>query len=264
VPRADDGHDGPMPEEYTRTKAFRGATFRDADLTGATFRDCLMGEVRIVGCEISDVRISGYAGEANRLLVNDVDVSAFVAAELDRRHPERAQVRNARTADDLRAAWAALERLWSDTVARAERLPEPVRFERVDDEWSFVETLRHLVFATDVWLGRMVLGEPMPYHRIGLPPTDTPADVAAQIGVDVAARPPYAEVLEVHAGRQAWVRSELDKLGDADLQQMRTAEPAPPWGEETHSVRGCLGVLLDEVAEHRRFAVRDLAVLEAR
>jgi DinB superfamily len=253
-----------VPAEHTRTDAFREAHFQSSDLTGATFRDCLMGGVRIVGCEISDVRISGYAGEANRLLVNDVDVSAFVAAELDRRHPERVQVRDARTAEDLRAAWATLERLWSDTVARAERLPESIRFERVDDEWSFVETLRHLVFATDVWLGRMVLGESMPYHRIGLPPTDTPADVAAQIGVDIAARPTYAEVLETHAGRRDRVRAVLGRLGDDDLQEMRTAEPAPPWGEQTHSVRGCLGVLLDEVAEHRRFAVRDLAVLEAR
>lgn len=31
------------------------------------------------------------------------------------------------------------------------------RHERVDDEWSLVETLRHLVFAADVWMGRMIL-----------------------------------------------------------------------------------------------------------
>ncbi|UOY00876.1 DinB family protein [Blastococcus sp. PRF04-17] len=253
-----------MPAEFTRTDDLRGASFRDAELTGATFRDCLLTGVRIIGCEISGVRASGYASEVTALFVEDVDVSGFVTGELDRRYPERVLVREARTAAELRAAWDTLERLWSETVARAERLPEPMRFERVDDEWSFVETLRHLVFATDVWLGRMVLGEAMPYHRIGLPPTGTPADVAAGIGVDVTARPSYTEVLGVHADRQARVRQVLAGLGDAELPEMRTAEPAPPWGEETRSVRNCLGVLLDEVVEHRRFAVRDLAVLEAR
>jgi DinB superfamily/Pentapeptide repeats (8 copies) len=253
-----------VPAEYTRTDDLRGASFRNADLTGATFRDCLMTGVRIIGCEISGVRASGYASEVSALLVEDVDVSGFVTGELDRRYPERLSVREARTVAELRAAWDTLERLWSETVARAERLPEPVRFERVDDEWSFVETLRHLVFATDVWLGRMVCGEPMPYHRIGLPPTDYPADAAATIGIDVRAEPSYAEVLDVHADRRDTVRRVLAGLGDADLQEMRTAAPAPVWDEETRSVRGCLGVLLDEVCEHRRFSVRDLAVLEAR
>jgi hypothetical protein len=46
------------------------------------------------------------------------------------------------TADDYRTMWDTIEHLWSDTVARARRLPEDARQERVDDEWSFVETLR--------------------------------------------------------------------------------------------------------------------------
>src|SRR4029450_13894305 len=70
--------------------------------------------------------------------------------------------------------WDTIERLWSDTVARARRLPEGARQERVDDEWSFVETLRHLVFATDAWASRTVLDEPMPYHRLRYPYTAAP------------------------------------------------------------------------------------------
>ena len=31
-------------------------------------------------------------------------------------------------------------------------LPPDLLHERVDDEWSFIETLRHLVFATDAWV----------------------------------------------------------------------------------------------------------------
>ncbi|MEH0820975.1 MULTISPECIES: DinB family protein [unclassified Micromonospora] len=122
------------------------------------------------------------------MVVDDVDVTAFVAAELDRRHPERLQVRAMRTADDYRAMWDALERLWSDTLARAEQLPEAVRHERADDEWSFAETLRHLIFAIDVWVGRMLLGEEKPYHRLGLPPTDYSRQDAAELGIDLEAR----------------------------------------------------------------------------
>jgi hypothetical protein len=65
--------------------------------------------------------------------------------------------------------WDRIECLWAETGARAERLPEPALHQRVDDEWSFVETLRHLVFATDKWAGYMILDKPMPYHPLGLP-----------------------------------------------------------------------------------------------
>ncbi|MFD9512118.1 hypothetical protein [Streptomyces mirabilis] len=68
------------------------------------------------------------------------------------------QLRGMRTADDHRAMWDTIERLWSDAVARAERLPEAGRHQRVHDEWSFVETPRHLVFVTDrIGLNGLVL-----------------------------------------------------------------------------------------------------------
>jgi hypothetical protein len=56
-----------------------------------------------------------------------------------------------------------IERLWPDTVARAGQLPESALRLRVDDERSFIEKLRHLVFATDAWVGRTILDEPMSY-----------------------------------------------------------------------------------------------------
>jgi hypothetical protein len=45
----------------------------------------------------------------------------------------------------FRAMWATTERLRSELTARAERLPESVRHERVADEWSFVECLGVLI-----------------------------------------------------------------------------------------------------------------------
>jgi hypothetical protein len=250
-----------MAAEYSHTDAFRGASFTGADFTGAKFRDCDLRQVKIVDSWLVDVNVSGLSGN---FVVNDVDVTAFVEAELERRHPERVQLRQMQTADDYRAMWDTIERLWSDTVARAERLPEPARDERVDDEWSFVETLRHLVFAVDVWVGRMVLGEPMPYHRLGRPPTDYPTAGATELGIDLDARSSYAAVVALHADRRAQTRGVVEALTDTDLEQIRTAAPAPAWGVESHSVGDCLSVVMREHYEHRRSAVRDIALLEAR
>ena len=109
------------------------------------------------------------------------------------------QPRAVRTADDYLVIWDTIERLWPDIVARAGRLPEPALHLRVDDEWSFVEPLRHLVFATGAQAGRTILDEPMPCHRLGLPHTGyRPADAAA-LGTDLDARPPLAEVTEVRS-----------------------------------------------------------------
>jgi len=248
-------------KEYQNTDAFRNASFTSVDFSGAKFRDCDLRNVKIVDTWLTDVDISGLV---RNVVVNDVDVTAYVEAELDRRHPERVQVRAVKTADDYREAWATLERLWSETVARAERLPEPAREERVDDEWSFAETLRHLVFATDAWVSRTILDEPMPYHRIGLTHTGYPPADAAALGVDLAARPSFAEVLQVRADRLALVRRVVDGLTDSELERPCTRTPAPGYPEESRTVGRCLRVVMDEECEHRRYAVRDLAVLEAR
>ena len=241
--------------------AFRGASFTVADLAGAKFVDCDMSQVKIVDSWLVDVNVSGYL---SNFVVNGVDVTAFVDAELDRRHPERVQLREMRMADDYRAMWDTIERLWSDTVARTERLPEPALNERVDDEWSFVETLRHLIFIADSWASRTVLDEPVPYHRLGVPQTAyAPADAAA-LGMDLDARPSYAEVMKVRADRMALVRGVVDGLTDTELERMCTRAPAPGYPDESRSVGDCVGVVMNEECEHHRFAVRDLAVLEAR
>jgi DinB superfamily len=157
-----------------------------------------------------------------------------------------------------------IERLWSDTVARAERLPEPARHERVDDEWSFVETLRHLVFATDAWASRTILDQPMPYHRLGLTPASYPPADAAALGIDLDVHPSFADVMQVRADRMALVRGIVDGLTDTELERTCPCAPAPGYPEESCSVGRCLRVVMQEECEHHRYAVRDLTVLEAR
>lgn len=243
------------------TDTFRGSELTGEDFSGAVFRDCDLRGLKVVDSWLVDVNISGLI---ESFVVNDVDVTAFVEAELDRRYPERALVRQMQTADEYRAAWEAIERLWSQAVARARRLPEAARHERVDDEWSFVETLRHLVFATDAWASRTVLDEPMPYHRLGFTHTSYPPADAAAIGVDLDARPSFDEVLAARADRMAVVRGIVDALTGAELERRCTRSPAPGYPEEPRTVGQCLRVVMKEECEHHRYAVRDLAVLESR
>jgi hypothetical protein len=127
-----------------------------------------------------------------------------------------------------------------------------------------VETLRHLIFITDSWAGRTILDQENPFHPYGLPQTAyRPADAAA-LGLDLHARPSYAEVAAVRAGRMATVRAIVDGLSDADLGRPVRLSPAPGYPEEPRVVAECLAVVIGEECDHHRFAVRDQAVLNAR
>jgi DinB superfamily/Pentapeptide repeats (8 copies) len=263
--------DGPMdaqfgphrfyPGEGGGSTQFRGARFDVADLRGARFTDCDLTGVTIRDGWLVNVSISGYL---SNVVVNGVDVTDFVSAELDRRHPERVQFREGRTADDVRAMWDTIERLWAEVGERAGRLPAAALAEQVDEEWSFEQTLRHLVFITDAWASRTVLDEPLPYHPLGLPQSWYPAPDAAALGIDLTAQPGYAEILAARADRMAVMRRIVTDLTNDDLGRLCQRSPAPGYPDEERTVIDCLGVVMDEEIEHYRFAVRDLAVLESR
>jgi hypothetical protein len=71
-------------------------------------------------------------------------------------------------------------------------------------------------------------------------------------------------VMEARASRMALVHGIVAGLTDAELVRICTRSPAPGYPEESRSVGRCLRVVMDEECEHHRYAVRDLAVLEAR
>jgi len=141
------------------------ARFQDVDLTNARFRLVDLTGVVIRGAALVNVDISG---EIENLRVNGVDVVPLVEAELNRRYPDRVKMRPT-DADGFREAWDILERLWQRTVERAGGMAPELLHERVEGEWSFIETLRHLVFATDAWVKRAILGEPSPWVKLDLP-----------------------------------------------------------------------------------------------
>ncbi|WP_410575124.1 DinB family protein [Amycolatopsis sp. cmx-4-61] len=250
-----------MVPEHADTDRFRGARIHLCDLTGLEIRDCEVTGLKIVDCYGGDVYLGG---DFARLVVNDVDVTAYVEAELDRCHPARVLAREAASPEDYRAAWDAIETLWNATLDRARLRPETPLHERVDGEWSFVETQRHLLFAADAWLGNAVLEEETPYHPLGFPAGGMPPEEAAKLGLTLEATPALDEVLEPRLARMAAMRRVVDGLTAAELDRVCRRKPADPYPDQEYVVRRCLKVVLKEEAEHHRYAVRDLAVLEAR
>lgn len=232
----------------------RGARLVEADLHGARLiradlSDAVMRGVEIAGADID----APWLLDGGSLLVNGVDVAPLVDAELDRRFPGRSQ-RRAADPEGLRRAWAAVEATWAATLERVATLPAGTVDVQVDGEWSFAQTVRHLVMATDTWLRGAVLGVERPYHPIGQPNVEYAAD-GHDPSVFAEAAPAWDEVLAVRAGRVAMVRDYLAGVTPADLAATR----ANPWAPEyPETVLSCLHTILEEEWEHHRYAVRDL------
>lgn len=188
--------------------------------------------------------------------------------ELDRRHPERTTLRPTDVAG-LRQAFDVLEELWAPTIERARRLPPSVVHGRVNGEYSFVETLRHLLFAWEAWLPPMVLGTPAGYHEWAVPPGLPPdagkvviwsADAGWKSSDDGA--PDLGPVLDVRAQHLARVR---DYLSEATAEDLKAAVTPPPWHpERERPVLYCFRVVLHDEWWHHQYAIRDLAVLDQR
>jgi len=235
-----------------------GARFHNVDLSGARFQLVDLTGVMIRGADIVDVDISG---QIRNVRINGVDVAPLVEAELDRRHPDRAKMRPA-DAEGYRQAWDILERLWQQTARRARAMAPELLYERVDGEWSFIETLRHLLFATDAWVSRAILGEPSPWHPLDLPHDEMPDEPG--VPRDRAARPSLDEVLALRADRMATVREVLAGLTDEQLNGVTEPVLEPGYPEpESFPVRRCLGAVINEEWEHRLYAERDFDALEA-
>jgi DinB superfamily len=185
---------------------------------------------------------------------------SYVEAELDRRHPVRLLIRSADPADlgqglrQLRAGWAA-------TLGQLGGLPVGAEHQRVNGEWSAVETLRHLVFVHDSWFRRCCLGSTRPFTAIGLA-CDFVPDQQEQ-GLDLSAAPSLDEVLAVRDMQGAELERWLSAVTADEL-----AAPAPvPAGQgwppyaRGKSVLECVHVVLEEEWAHHSFCMRDLDLL---
>ncbi len=249
-------HDQDLTGARFEHVSLRDAQMNGVDLSGAQIRGTMFNGSRMRGVELLDVEISG---ELQNVIVNGVDIAPLVDAELNRRMPERAKMRPD-DSDGFREAWAILEQLWKGTVARAMTFPAAALHDNVDDEWSFIQTLRHLNFASAAWVGRMVLGNASPWHPLDLPWDEAPGWDG--IPWDREARPSLDEVLTVRRERQAMIRHLLESLTDDQLAaEVTRSEPGWPRVED-FPLKECLRIVLNEEWQHRLYAERDLDALE--
>ncbi|HHU37700.1 MAG TPA: DinB family protein [Propionibacterium sp.] len=239
---------------YSGTKEFEGATFERTSFKGATVRFSDVSGMTMRSVDVDGLDIDSHDLFFGSLIVNGVDVVPLVEAELNRQFPGR-ELQKAETPEGLREGWGAVRAAWQDTV---DATPTELVDAHVEDEWSLAQTLRHLVLATDAWLGGAIRREEQPFHEIGQ--IFTGAD---QMGFDTsifrAEAPSWQEVLDVRAERQQRV---TDFLATATT-ELLAEERANPWGGDDWrpTVGDCLRVILEEEWAHLRYIRRDLALL---
>jgi hypothetical protein len=152
----------------------------------------------------------------------------------------------------LLSAWSKVEAFWDETVSRASRLPDDQLNSCVNGEWSFIQTLRHLINVTDAWIGDLVLEQERPYDPIGLPPDFfTPGP---ELGLDRDARPSLARVLDSRSRRVAEARDAIARVPISGLDRR-----CERFGGEFTVLGAFQNVIFEEWAHHS-YAVRDLAL----
>lgn len=255
-------HDRDLADADFDDVSLRGARFHRVSFNDTRFTNVEFFRASIENADLIDVTITG---EVRNLVINGVDVAPYVETELDKQQPGRERMRPT-DPDGFRAAWDLLEELWAGTVDRARALEDRrpgALHESVDGEWSFIQTLRHLAYATETWVLRAIGGDPRPWHPLSLPFDEmTPHP---EVPWDRDARPSLDEVLVLRADRQAAVRRVVETLTAEQLASRTTPVEGPAWPPaEAFPVDEVLRTILNEEWEHRRYAARDLTELESR
>lgn len=230
------------------------------DLSGSRFEHVNLAGSRIHGAYLINTKVTDawvhsldLSGDVQSLLVNGVEVAGYVKAELERRHPELGYLES-KDVPGVQRAWATVEEIAAATLAAARALPPEALDESVDNEYSYLQTLRHLVFATDRWITGPVLGVADHFHPLGYPYDSAPPEERAPLDLD--AHPTLDDVLEVRAERTDFVD---DLVRDATDESLARAVDSPNGGATT--VGDCIRVVFIEEWWHHRYAGRDLTVL---
>jgi len=229
---------------------------RDLNFEGARLRNVNFHNARITGAWLEDASIEG---DFEGLTMNGVEVAPLIEGELRRRHPILAKI-DSRSAAALRESLEDVYAIWDALGARAEAMGEAGLHTQVDEEWSFTETTRHLIYATDAWFRHCVLDDPDAYHALALSHTEARG---FDPGIDLDASPTFAEVMQVRRANQSQLRAYLAPLTDDDVAQTCTpTHPGHPSG--TFRIGQAIGVIVNEEFWHSTYANRDLDALTAR
>jgi hypothetical protein len=230
-----------------------GSLFEQVNLSGTRVHGALLVDTKVTDAWVHSLDLSG---NVQSLVVNGVEVADYVRAELQRRHPELRYL-DSKDVPGLQRAWATLQEIAAATLDTARRLPPAMLDESVDDEYSYLQTLRHLVFAADRWIAGPVLGRADQFHPLGYPYDSAPP--AERAPLDLDAKPTLDDVLEVRAERTGFVDTLVRDATDGSLARV---VDSPNGG--TTTVGDCIRVVLLEEWWHHRYADRDLAVLASR
>jgi hypothetical protein len=180
------------------------------------------------------------------------DLDTKVAEPLTQRQAARIQPLGL-LADEslgLLVAWGNVEAFWAKTIEEASRLSSDQLDEQVSGEWSFIETLRHLIFVTDAWVLDAVLETASPYDPMGLPPDFV--ESVDELGIDLDVQPSLADVLVSRSQRVARVRKAIQETPDSGLDR-----PLARLGRPFTVLGAFQNVIFEEWAHHY-YATRDL------
>jgi hypothetical protein len=226
-----------------------GSRFNEVDLSGSRFLGVNLTNVEIEEAWAINLKIDNAL--LGNVVINGVEVAGYVVDQLRRTDPDRA-LQNPIDRESGMFAIETVDTRWSALIERARALPDAQRHQSVNDEWSFVQTLRHLVFGIDKWFTVPVLGggfEPM-----GLPNMSSPHSLFP--GTDPDASPTFDEAVAARAERVAAVRAWLASAEPADFGRIVTVIEngrAP--------VLACLATVIEEALGHLGYATRDLDIL---
>lgn len=232
-----------------------GSDFSRVELTGAHF-----WEVDLSGSRLDSVGLQGVQiwGEIEGLTINGVRIEPLVDAELARLYPEYTGLKPS-DAQGYRDSWARLHHVWAATMQRAETLDPAVLTAHVGNEWSFIQTVRHLSFAITSWLDGAILGRPSPWQPLDLPWDQMPPH--PDVPWDRTTEVTLAQARGLYDASAARLSAYLESLTDDQLEQVGKGSPNPNWPDERPQVAEALRVIFNETFWHHRFAVRDLDAL---
>jgi hypothetical protein len=158
-----------------------GKTFENQDLSGAVFscvnlRHAVFNDVNLEKASIRNVNLANASIEDANIMgmtVFGFRIDELIEAELDRRDPERAQLRMDDPYDptSVRRVMEMLEQRRDVFRATLRSAPPDHLCKRpAKGRWSAIEHTRHLVFAEDLYTNRWILRNDEPWTRLGLLP----------------------------------------------------------------------------------------------
>jgi hypothetical protein len=190
-----------------------------------------------------------------------IRVDLLVAAELDRRDPERVRLRmsDANDPEEVRAVMKRLDEVrgrFCELLRSTE--PELLTTRPSPGHWTVIEIVRHLVFAEDLYLNRWILGTDEPWSTVGLLPAFLARDSEyAEVGSEPT--DDLESVLEAWAAIH--VRTQ-EYVAEVTAEQLRRDTSELDFGQ------GTVGQILQGMAQHDlahiREAERAIAKLQER